>query len=261
MKTDLSFFLEPPELDKKGKIIIDALAPLSMTTSQPGTYYRSQSVPTKNMLYGMIENALGWHIGSSDRTDILKGLRKLAKKELGRGHFLKDTNWITGDSDEESEVGYRSLLQYHLKFITPHIEPETIHFDDLWSRHVRSNNTSFPGGSRNYDISLEPIINMEKNDDISFGDTKAYKLRDPAELKGVQKDGKVHVNALRPRFPQYYVSPTPREYVIPQNKYVFPVKTTETVKMMIIEALNNPASPPYLGTNDGWVEARWEELV
>jgi hypothetical protein len=31
--------------------------------------------------------------------------------------------------------------------------------------------------------------------------------------------------------------------------------------MMIIEALNNPASPPYLGTNDGWVEARWEELV
>lgn len=260
MSIDLSFFLEPPKLTEKGKIVIDALTPLSMTTTQPGTYYRSQSVPTKNMLYGMIENALGWHFGPSDRSDILKGLRKEAKKELGRGHSLKETDWITGDFDKESEVGYTSLLQYHLKFVEPHIEPETIHFDDLWSRHIRSNDTSFPGGSRNYDIKLEPIVNMEKRKEISFGDGKAYKLRDPKKLKDLTEGEKVHVNALRPQFPQYYVSPTPREYVIPQSSYIFAVETTQMIKEMLIKSFNDPDSPPYLGTNDGWVEVRWEEL-
>ena len=260
-KIDLSFFLEPPELTEKGKLVIDALTPLSMTTTQPGTYYRSQSVPTKNMLYGMLENALGWHIGPSDRSDILKGLRKEAKKKLDRGDPLKETDWITGNSDSESEVGYTSLLQYHLKFVEPHIEPETVHFDDLWSRHARSNDTSFPGGSRNYDISLESIINMAKREEISIGDGKKHNLRDPEKLHNLVEEGSnVHVNALRPYFPQYYVSPTPREYVIAQNSYVFPVETTRIVKKMVVKALNEPASPPYLGTNDGWVEAKWEEL-
>ena len=259
-KVDLSFFLEPPQLTEKGKLVIDALTPLSMTTTQPGTYYRSQSVPTKDMLYGMIENALGWHIGPSDRSDILKGLRKEAKKELGRGHPLKETDWITGDADKESEVGYTSLLQYHLKFVEPHIEPETIHFDDLWSRHVRGGGTSFPGGSRNYDYRLERVMNMEKAGELSFSDRSSYKIRDPEEIPNVSKGDKVHVNALRPQFPQYYVSPTPREYVIPQNSYVFSVKATQTVKKMVIEAFKDPASPPYLGTNDGWVQVQWEDL-
>lgn len=260
-KIDLSFFLEPPELTEKGKLVIDALTPLSMTTTQPGTYYQSQSVPTKNMLYGMLENTFGWHFGPSDRTKILRGLRKKAKKKLDRGDPLKETDWITGDSDNESEVGYKSLLQYHLKFLEPHIEPETVHFDDLWSRHVRGGGTSFPGGSRNYDHRLERVVNMEKADLISFSDRSSYKIRDPKEIHDVKEGDKVHVNALRPQFPQYYVSPTPREYVIPLNSYVFPVKTTLTVKNMIMKALDNPYSPPYLGTNDGWVEAKWEGLL
>lgn len=260
-KIDLSFFLEPPELMEKGKLVIDAITPLSMTASQPGTYYQSQSVPTENMLYGMIENALGWHLGPSDRSKVLKGLRKEAKKKLGRGHPLKKTDWITGKGDNESEVGYTSLLQYHLKFVEPYIEPETNHFNDLWSRHARNMKTSFPGGSRNYDISLETIVNMKKKGEITFGDGKKDDLRDPEKLHKLVKDGsRVHVKALRPQFPQYYVSPTPREYVIPQDSYIFPVETTTNVKNMIIEALNDPASPPYLGTNDGWVETKWEDL-
>lgn len=257
---DLSFFLEPPELKIDCKLTIMALTPLSMTTTQPGSYYRSQSVPTTDMLYGMIENILGWQFGASDRKNILKELRNQAKKELERGDPLKETDWLTGNNDKGSEVGYMSLLQHHLIFVEPVIEPETIHFDDLWSRHVRGDGTSFPGGSRNYDYRLERAINMEKASQISFGDTAKHDIRDPEEIANIVKDDKIHVKALRPQFPQYYISPTPREYVIPLDDYVFPLKTTATVKELIKSAIQNPSSPPYLGTSDGWVEPKIEEI-
>jgi len=258
---DLNFFLEPPELTERGKIVIEALAPLSMTTTQPGTYYRSQSAPTVNMLYGMLENALGWHFGPKDRTKFLKEIRKAAKKKLDRSDPLKKSKWITGKQDDESGVGYKSILQHHLKFVGPHIEPETMHFDDLWARHVRGDGFTFIGGSKNYDISIERIINMKKSEQISISDSAKHNIRDPESLKDVEKDDKVHLNAVRPLFPQYYTSPTPREYVIPKGKYVFSVKTTKLLKNKIEVALNNPDSPIYLGTNDGWVEASWEDLV
>ncbi|MEO9884689.1 MAG: type I-PGING CRISPR-associated protein Cas5p [Balneola sp.] len=257
---DLNFLLEPPELTEKGKIVIDALSPLSMTTTQPGTYYRSQSSPTVNMLYGMIENALGWHFGSKDRTKFLKKIRKAAKKNLDRSDPLKESEWITGKEDDESGVGFKSILQHHLKFVGPHIEPETMHFDDLWARHVRGSGFTFLGGSRNYDISIERIINMKKSDKINIGDSAKHDIRDPEKLMAVVKDDKVHLNAVRPLFPQYYTSPTPREYVLPKGNYVFSVKTTTQLKEKIKASLNNPDSPIYLGTNDGWIEASWEEL-
>lgn len=259
-KLDLSFFLELPELTKKGKIVINAIHPLSMTTTQPGTYYRSQSSPTHDMLYGMIENAMGWHFGPKDRTKIFKKLRKAAKKNLDRSDPLKKSKWITGNDDDESEVGYKSVLQHHLKFVEPHIEPETIHFDDLWARHVRGSGATFPGGSRNYDISLEKVVNMEKQNLVSFGDSAKHNIRDPEKLAEISEDDKIHFNAIRSQYPQYYTSPTPREYVIPKGDYVFTVRTTSTLKEKIKLSLNDPDAPIYLGTNDGWIEANWEDF-
>lgn len=258
-RLDMSFFLEPPELTETGKIVIDALAPLSMTTTQPGTYYRSQSVPTYDMLYGMIENALGWHFNSRDRKKILKRLREIAKKRFDQNDHLKNSEWLNGKKDVESGVGFKSILQYHLKFGL-HIEPETEHFDDLWARHVRGSGTTFPGGSRNYDISLERIVTMKKKDLISFGDTAAHDIREPRQLNDVEEDDKVHLNAIRALYPQYYISPTPREYVIPNGSYIFTVMTTNLLKNKIEKALQDPFSPIYLGTNDGWVEAKWEDF-
>jgi len=256
---DLSFFLEPPELDTHATLTIEALAPLSMSTAQPGTYYRSQPAPTEAMLYGLLENALGWHFPEDVRSDLLKQLRSDAKKELGRGHPLKEEPWITGDEDSESGSGFVSLLQYHLEFETA-MHPETTHFDDLWARHVRGSGTSFPGGSRHYDIRLERIVNMERSDEelISFGDRTGYDVRDPEALPDVEAGDKVHVNAIRPQYPQYYTSPTKREYVVPQNPYRYRVATTETVSGLIADALDDPAAPLYLGNNDGWVRAEWE---
>ena len=59
MNLNLDFLLEPPVFSARGKLTIEALAPLSMVSSMPGKYYRSQPEPTDAMLYGMLENALG----------------------------------------------------------------------------------------------------------------------------------------------------------------------------------------------------------
>ncbi|PSQ80681.1 MAG: hypothetical protein BRD40_04120 [Bacteroidetes bacterium QS_1_65_9] len=259
---DLSFFLEPPEGNRtaSGKLVVEALKPLSMTTAQPGTYYRSQPAPTEAMLYGMLENALGWHFPEKVRKNVLEELRKAAKNELGRGHDLKKTPWITGDEDEASGVGFQSLLQHHLKFTGPHFEPVTVHFDDLWARHVHGKSTNFPGGSRNSDYRIEHVVNLEKQGDIAFGDRTGYDIRDPGALPDVEAGDKVHVKAIRPHFPMYYDSPTPREYVIPKRPYQYRVEATPTVADLAAEALEDPAAPLYLGTNDGWVNARWETL-
>lgn len=256
---DLSFFLDPPELDTYALLTVEALAPLSMTSSQPGTYYRSQRAPTQAMLYGLLENALGWHFPEDVRSDLLKQLRSAAKSELGRGHPLKETSWITGDEDTESGSGFMSLLQHHLRFETS-ATPQTMHFDDLWARHARGSGTEFPGGSRHYDVRLERIVNLERGGDISFGDYSSYKIRDPDALPEVEEGDKVHVKALRPQYPQYYTSPTAREYVIPDGAYRYRVATTPALHALLSNAVSDPAAPLYLGNNDGWVHAEWEEI-
>jgi CRISPR-associated protein Cas5 len=256
---DLSFFLEPPELDTYATLTIEALAPLSMTSSQPGTYFRSQRAPTDAMLYGLLENALGWHFPEAVRSDLLKKLRSEAKRELGRGHPLKETPWITGDEDTESGSGFLSLLQHHLRFDTA-VTPQTAHFDDLWARHARGSGTEFPGGSRHYDVRLERVVSLERGGEVSFGDYSSYKIRDPEALPDVSEGDKVHVKALRPQYPQYYTSPTSREYVIPESTYRYRIATTATLSSALSDAVNDPAAPLYLGTNDGWVQATWEPI-
>jgi len=259
---DVSFFLEPPELDTHATLTIEALAPLSMSTAQPGTYYRSQPAPTEAMLYGLLENALGWHFPEDVRSDLLKKLRADAKSELGRGHPLKGEPWMTGDEDTESGSGFVSLLQYHLDFETAML-PETTHFDDLWARHVHRKD-DFEGGSRTNDYRVEALYNRLKNEksDASFVTKKSdADVSDPAEMLGdLPDDVRIRQNELKPYFPYYYTSPTKREYVVPDGPYRYRVATTETLSDLIADALDDPAGPLYLGTNDGWVRAEWEEL-
>jgi CRISPR-associated protein Cas5 len=259
-KVDLSFFLEAPELSESGILEIKALTPLSMTASQPGTYYRSQPRPTEEMLYGLLENAMGLHFPENVRKDILEKLRKQAKKELGRGDPRKESSWLKGDHDKESNSGYVSLLQYHLEFETVFV-PETLHFDDLWTRHARSSGMEFPGGSRNYDIRLERIMNLAGEDKITIGDRSKHDIRAPEEIPDVMEEDDVHVRALRPQFPQFYQSPTKREYVVPKEPYRVRLQTTENLAEKLQSAIKNPKAPLYLGNSDGWVHLKWKDTV
>jgi CRISPR-associated protein Cas5 len=257
---DLSFFLDPPDLDTTAMLEIEVLSPLSMSTAQPGTYYRSQPAPTEAMLYGLLENALGWHFPEDVRSDVLEKLRSEAKDELGRGHPLKDTPWITGAEDEESGAGFLSLLQHHLEVETE-VRPDATHFDDLWSRHVHRKD-DYEGGSRTNDYRVEALYNRLKEDDhdASFVTKKKdADVSDPADVLGdLPRDVSIRQEELKPFFPYYYSSPTQREYVIPDGPYHYRVRTTATLAAELEAALDDPAAPLYLGNNDGWVEAQLE---
>lgn len=238
-KLDFSFLAKESDFLTRGKIIIDVLAPLSMVASLPGKYYRSQREPTPQMLYGLIENALGWHISDVERKELEKKLKKKYGREL-----------------EKSGVGFVSVLQFHLRFTTSLIPP-LLHYDDLWAQHLKGG--SFIGGSRNYDSRAIKIMNAERGKKVAINDLGGSS-KDSDKLHNFEENDKIHVNVVKPYFPQYYVSPTPREYVIPQGEYVFVIETTETLAKMLKSAFENPAAPLYLGSNDGWVEARWEDF-
>lgn len=239
MTLELDFLLEKTDLSERGKLVIAALAPLSMVSSLPGKYYRSQREPTPQMLYGLIENALGWHISDKERKELEKKLKKKFGTDL-----------------EKSGVGFVSILQFHLRFLTS-VLPPMLHYDDLWAQHLKGG--SFLGGSRNYDNQAIKIMNAERAKRIAIDD-KGASSKDADKLHNFRDGDKIHVNVVKPYFPQYYVSPTPREYVIPQGEYIFVAETSEFLAELIKDALENPAAPLYLGSNDGWVEARWENF-
>ncbi len=142
---DFTLLLKSPSFDTRAILTIEALAPLSMVTSMPGKYYRSQPAPTDAMLFGMLENALGWHISDGERKELFK---RLSKK-----HESKPT---------ATDVGYASLLQFHLRFTTRFV-PAMLHFDDLWAQHLKGG--SFLDGSRNYDQRVIPLMNAYRNRD------------------------------------------------------------------------------------------------
>ena len=67
-----------PSNYKKAMLRIQPLAPLSLVTSIPGSFYLSSQEPTEAMIYGMLENIIGWHYSP----EIRKALKKVAVKNL-----------------------------------------------------------------------------------------------------------------------------------------------------------------------------------
>lgn len=255
---DLQFFLEPPELKVKGLLTIEALAPLSMVAAQPGKYYRSQPQPTDFMLYGLLENALGWHLFDDVRKQTMDAMKKRLKKQHKKDDDLLASAWI-GAKVKESAVGYCSLLQYHVQF-GPIVQPKLMTFDDLWSQHLRDSGRSFFQGSKHFDASLSPLINRSMQGEIEFGDRAEFQSFSEDELKDLPEGAKVKYTSVRPKFPQYYVSPTLREYVIPERPYLIGLETTPTVSDLLKAAFADPAAPLYLGSNDGWIDVTYQEL-
>lgn len=235
----LDLLSRDPEFSAIGMLTIHALAPLSMVPKMPGKYYRCQPAPTNEMLYGMLENAMGWHIGLTEREQIMKPL----EKRLGK------TTSISG-------VGFRSLLQYHVRFGFG-ILPTVTHYNDLWSQHLHG--SSFIGGSREHSYEAIPLMNAFADKKIQVND-RAEAGKEPDLLTSFQDGQTVHLNVLRPYFPQYYISPTSREYVVPNGPYQFRVETSPEMAKLLADACTNPAAPLYLGSNDGWVDVEWRLL-
>lgn len=267
MKLDLSFFTEPPELTSQADLELTALAPLSMVSSQPGTYFRSEISPTNHMIYGLLENTLGWHFEDKFRLELFKKLQKTAKKKHGRNSRYANSPWLIS-KPEASGSGFFSLLQFHLRLTEIELDQKPMTYDDLWSMQLRRSDDSFDGGSRNYDSRLEQLISIERlekakkkddknyNQELSFGsgkDFKSYSLEDLIDMT----QGKVKKTSLKPMFPYYYVSPRTRGYVVPRSPYRYQISCTGSLAKLIETAINMPSAPSYLGSNDGWVELKW----
>lgn len=228
-----------PEFSVIGMVTISALAPLSMVARMPGKYYRCQPAPTNEMLYGLLENALGWHIAQNERDHIMKRLIKLH-----------------GEPASTSGVSYRSLLQYHVR-IGIGLLPAVIHYNDLWSQHLHG--ASFASGSREHGYEAIPLMNALAGKQIQVND-RAEAGKAPNLITDFEAGQTIHLNVLRPYFPQFYVSPTMREYVVPQGEYCYRVETSPAFASLLADAIENPAAPLYLGSNDGWVEVEWKQL-
>ena len=261
---DLSFYLDPPELTVSGTLHVTPLAPLSMVTSQPGTYFRSELTPPEHMLHGAIENALGWHFHDSNnegpsRKDLLKQLAKLAKKRHRKNpDYGKDHPWLSEKPEYTARSKYFSLLQYHLRIEPAAVPDDLMSYDDLWSMHLRDRGMNFVGGSRAYDYRLEHLITRLRTPDggVEVGDRKEFERIDLEDLATTEAP-KINAGSLGERFPMYYVSPKKRAFVTTRSGYVHRVRTTPGVARLLTEHLSQPTAPPYLGTNEGWVSLEW----
>jgi len=245
----LALLNQPPDFSSTALLTIEAQAALSMVSQVPGKYFRSQRAPSNDMLYGLLENALGWHFGESDRTRILKHLFKLHK---------------ASDSPHASGSGFQSLLQLHVRFGMRFIDEASTmpSYDDYWSQHLRTAGTEFYGGSREHDARLIPLVNATstKDPDLKVTVTDSGGRKDLDVITQFQPGDKVSLTAIRPYFPRYYVTPVRREYVLPRTAYRYRIETSATIANILKEAVENPQAPLYLGSSDGWVDASLQTL-
>ena len=271
---DLSFYLDPPERTTTATLTIQPLAPLSMVTAQPGTYFRSELTPSVHMVYGLLENALGWHLPEQTRKEVLKGLAKQAKKQHRKNPDYKDHPWLSGKPARTAKSKYFSLLQYHLEVGSAEVPDDLMGYDDLWSMHLRDRGMNFPGGSRRYDYRLEEFISKLRTSASEFkqldkAEAKAraaekYELGDRKEFHRIPLEEvyagefrKLNPASLGDGYPMYYVSPKTRGFVVTDQSYRVPVSTTPALARLLAEAISSPAAPTYLGTSEGWVDLNW----
>ena len=236
--------LVPPAFDAIGLLSLEALTPLSLVDQMPGKFYRSQQTPSTVKILGLLENALGWHLSEADR--------KSAIKDLIKRHNITGAATASGS-------GFVSLLQFHVR-----ITETALHqggggwtWNDLWSQHLRTDGLEFVGGSRNYDKSLSTLMNMKARK-LADIDEKPSSKRDGIDFESIVEGEKIHLTAVRNRFPRYYVTPTQREFIEPFQNYLFQVETSAALAKAIEDSLASPEACLYLGSNDGWVETEWK---
>lgn len=235
---NIETLFEPTNLEVKSLLCVEPLAPLSLVTSMPGAYYRSERVPSKFMIYGMLENLLGWHLVKKERGQIIKKVKAYHKK-----HYK-----TTDLPFEKNLTGYIPLLQHHLTINqnnnTTMIPAYKGSFEDYWTLHLKGADERHAKGTRNYDVSLNAAI-----DEIY---TRPKNEQDKAWQTLLEENSGA--------FPMYYQSPTKREYIVMKGKYGFEINTTKGLFEQLNEALNQLEVPLYLGTNEGWVELTIESL-
>ncbi|MFW5760508.1 MAG: type I-PGING CRISPR-associated protein Cas5p, partial [Cyclobacteriaceae bacterium] len=131
---DLKILENPPVLDTKAKLIIEPLAPLSMVSDLPGSFYKSLQSPSKKMLCGLFENLLGWHIDIADRKLIYNDLIKVRQNGIKSKDEKKKIKQRI-DGFQQGSTYMPLLMEYfEVELVTI---PPMMHYNDLWSKAYR----------------------------------------------------------------------------------------------------------------------------
>lgn len=236
---DLSILEKIPEPNLKVILEIEPLAPLSMVSELPGSYYKSLKSPDKKMLCGLFENILGWHIDLADRKAIIKELSALRKKQAKKNPQLEFVDKTKGST-------YSPLLMDYFDIVLPVI-PALGFFDDLWSKaYRRADAIVHPKGTFNISYDLIPLKRELKRNE------KNPKQIDDSSLEKFFKENIT-------RFPQYYSTPTTREYVFAKGKYEIQIVIDHGLFNLLKEQLSSE-NMGYLGTSEGWIDLKIREL-
>lgn len=223
MIIDLNILFQKPELDKNVVLGILPLAPLSMVSDIPGTYYKTQEIPDKYKLCGLFENILGWHFGKNDRIAISKKVKEFHLKKLKNKDF----------EVAESNSGFKPLL-YDFFEMGLVVKPQSSFYNDLWKKSFsRMDADTHAKGTPNID----------------------YKILQKKHLFLKSEEGSLPVffQKYKSNYPMYYTSPTLREYVIYEDQIQITLKINKDLSDLLkIAVSENPTA--YLGNSEGWIE-------
>lgn len=237
MDIDLKILEEPPKITEKVILEIEPLAPLSMVSDLPGSFYKSLKSPNKKMICGLFENILGWHIDLADRKAIQKDLIKERQKGIKDKDKKKDLK-IEIEGFQSGSTYIPLLYEYFDVGLA--VLPEMISYNDLWSKaYRRSDADVHPKGTMNISYELIPEKRKRQRDE------KNPKKIAAAELFDIYKNN-------NGAFPQYYSTPVNREYVSYSGKIQVGLDIDGKLLMQLRDGLkcNNAC---YLGSSEGWV--------
>ncbi len=233
LKIDIEILRKIPNKTIKAILSIEPLAPLSMVSEMPGSFYKTLNVPSKKMICGLIENVLGWHIDWRDRKVIQQDIKELRKRQKAVY------------SNEAKGSTYIPLLMEYFDIIDqPTIDfSEVCFFNDLWKRcYRRADEVVHPKGTDNIDYRYIPQKWKLKRDE---------KNREKVDDKALKEFFKEKIDF----FPMYYTTPTVREYIHLHGRYIIPMLMDEKLFTMLYDILDTN-NIGYLGNNEGWVNLK-----
>lgn len=245
---DISILKKVPELNTKVILEIEPLAPLSMVSELPGSFYKSLKSPDKKMLCGLFENILSWHIDIADRKLIQKDIIK--ERQKGTKSREEKSDIKSHIENFQSGSTYIPLLYEYFDVGLPVIPP-TISYNDLWSRSfARTDTARHAAGAMFMDASL-----IEKWTQIKKSVASNAKRSSPQKTKLLDNLFKRYIGS----FPMYYTTPTTREFFSYSGNIKIGLSIDNVLKEQLSKALLY-SSMTYLGSSEGWVNIKIYEL-
>lgn len=216
---------------------IRPLAPLSMVSEMPGSFYKTLQYPSKKMLCGLFENMLGWHFDNTMRTQIFNDMSDLRKKQkltIKKTQLMQGSTYLPLLMEYFDITGKISLKDFKSMF----------NYSDLWNRgYRRADSSKHLNGCRNIDINLV----AEK---VKLFDEWENLAKKDADTK---KDDwfKKNIGGI----PCFYTSPTNREYVALDAVVSIPLYIDTRLLDMLRKRIDK-SNLGYLGNSEGWVNVK-----